>query len=208
MRSAWTLVEVLVAMGIILVLAGLAMPWIAGARGAGARSVCQQQMASHLVTIHAYTNDYRDVWPFALPRGFGTSVQPDLAPPSNLGWYEATPAMWFMALKDEYGEGASTASLLCPADRQTEAERARLAAARGVPIGRVAALTPRALSLALYLDPAALDPERPEWHPRHFRVTRRARRSSRIERPRLSRLSRSTSQRMNRACPAPPRKGT
>ncbi len=169
----WTVVELLVVVGVLLILVGLALPMIAGARGVARRTVCQQQMSSHQTVIAAYANDYKDLWPFALPRGFGTSVQPDMAAPTELGWYDATPAFWFMALQDEYGAGVFAEPLMCPADTESIEERDRLARARGVSVDRVRALPKRVLSLALYLDPLALDPVRPSWDSRYFRVTRR-----------------------------------
>jgi prepilin-type N-terminal cleavage/methylation domain-containing protein/prepilin-type processing-associated H-X9-DG protein len=64
-RSAFTIIELLVATAIIAVMLGLVMPALSGMRAAARSSLCQSNLRQMAVAAHAYANIYND-WPLAI----------------------------------------------------------------------------------------------------------------------------------------------
>src|SRR5688500_5609994 len=62
-RGAFTLVELLVVIGIIGVLVGLLMPALSGARRAARDVACLSNLRSVGQAFQLYSNQYRNVWP-------------------------------------------------------------------------------------------------------------------------------------------------
>jgi prepilin-type N-terminal cleavage/methylation domain-containing protein len=92
--AGFTLVELLVVIGIIAVLIGLLLPALAGARSAARQSACLSDLRQMGLAINLYVNDWRDRLP-----------DPNWGPVAQVkGWL--------------YGPGVDTANCV-PEDRQT-----------------------------------------------------------------------------------------
>jgi len=63
--SAFTLIELLVVIAIIAILAGLLLPALARAREEGRKSVCKENCSQIGKAIYAYTQNYREFYPFS-----------------------------------------------------------------------------------------------------------------------------------------------
>ena len=63
--SAFTLIELLVVIAIIAILAGLLLPALARAREEGRKSVCKSNCSQIGKAIYAYTQNYREFYPFS-----------------------------------------------------------------------------------------------------------------------------------------------
>jgi prepilin-type processing-associated H-X9-DG protein/prepilin-type N-terminal cleavage/methylation domain-containing protein len=64
-RTAFTLVELLVVVGVIAVLIGILMPVVNRSRAMAVRATCQANLRSIGVCLRAYLNDNRDIMPLA-----------------------------------------------------------------------------------------------------------------------------------------------
>src|SRR5256885_14603110 len=62
-RNAFTLVELLVVIGIIAVLIGIILPTLAGARKAAARTACANQLRQVALACQMYANDFKGFIP-------------------------------------------------------------------------------------------------------------------------------------------------
>ena len=72
-RRAFTLVELLVVIGIIALLIGILLPTLSRARTTARNIVCQSNLRQQMQAITMYTNDNRGLMPYA--RNFGWEVR-------------------------------------------------------------------------------------------------------------------------------------
>lgn len=176
-RCAFTIVEVLASIGILMLLVALAMPLIGSTMERGKRARCEVQLRSHLVVLSAYAGDFRDFWPFPLDSAGKPAAETGLAhadltlggTPHDFGPASIASGLWHVPPLDAYDQNPFHESLICPSDRVTLATRERLAAERGVPISAVRGTLAYQMSMALLLDPAALNPDSPSRSQRHLR---------------------------------------
>lgn len=66
--AGFTLVELLVVLGVVALLLGIALPALARAREAGRLSASMQSQSQLLRALGAYSLDYKDFYPFLAPR--------------------------------------------------------------------------------------------------------------------------------------------
>lgn len=100
--TAFTLVEVLVTVGIAAILVALLLPAFAGARAAGRESVSLSNLRQAAVAVDAYTRAYREAYPWA-PAGTNFRVSPPDAGPINFvqpGDYWALRWYWTALMHD------------------------------------------------------------------------------------------------------------
>jgi hypothetical protein len=176
-HRAFTIVEVLASIGILMLLIALTMPLIGSAMQSGKRARCEVQLRSHLVVLSAYAGDFRDFWPFPLDSAGKLAAETGLAhadltlggTPHDFGPASVASGLWHMPPLDAYNQNPFHESLICPSDHETLAARERLAAERGVPLSAVRGTLAYQMSMALLLDPAALNPESPSQAPRYLR---------------------------------------
>lgn len=165
---AVTLVESLVAIGTILVLAGLLSPAIARARERARETRCQAQLASHGGVLAAFAAEHRDRWPNAFESERSSRLPPLHAVP--LEQYGQAAGLWHLPVLEAYGEQAFHASLICPSDRVLPATIAAVADRHGVPRTEVAGTLRYSLSMSLLYAPRVLMSPRVALERRHLRT--------------------------------------
>jgi len=163
-------VEALLVIGLTLVVTGLITPFMARQRATARQGVCLAHLVSHMGVISAYAADYKDAWPLAC------RITPDGAayrdhPAQD---FRVVGGIWHFAILDAYAYRPFHESLICPADRQTRADRDEAAGFLGVPVDRVGGTILRRVPMAMYQTPASLDPGRPLWGRSAWRVQRHA----------------------------------
>lgn len=169
-HRGFSLTELLVVLGVILVILSLALPSLRAAKQRGAAAACLASMHQNSLCVSLYAHQNRDVFPYALRTGFtdpytGQRVRMD-SPyvPYSYTWVED---YWHAPmLGDYFGNDPVNKSLFCPGDdlRQRVMQQAGgQSRAWGTGIR---------LSMAMYLAPEALDPHSPRWRPELFRAMR------------------------------------
>ncbi len=106
LRRAFTLVELLVVIGIIALLIGILLPALARARQAGQRIACGANLHSIMTAAGIHAVDHKGFWPIA---GFLSGAGGVISPPSALNdtytshytWYQWTVAGTFQANNDQ-----------------------------------------------------------------------------------------------------------
>lgn len=98
---AFTLVELLVVIGVIAVLIGLLLPALSKARSAARRTACASNLQQVGVAIHAYANDFKGSIPYG----------PKAPPPTATNFYPVTGTVTSL-ISLESGEPAGLGLLL------------------------------------------------------------------------------------------------
>lgn len=169
-RRGFSLTELLMVIGIILVVLSLALPSLRAAKQRGTAAACLAQMHQNSVQVTIYAHHNRDAWPYALESGFidpFTGQRLRLTSPYVPYSYTWVGDYWHAPmLADYFGGDSLSMSLYCPGQDL----RQRVASS---PEARARAWgTGISLSMAMYLAPEALDPEAPRWRAELFRVAR------------------------------------
>lgn len=170
LRSAFSLVELLVVVGVVVVLVGLLLPAISGTKAEAKRRICQAEMRHLAMMITAYCGDNADRFPFPLRRrgdGNYESAEGAVYTPVRA---VSMAGYWPVAMFDDFGRSMYADALLCPADQFSIARRAHTARALGIPEAEVQGHVQRMLSTALLLDPRALSDDMTIWRDHFFRV--------------------------------------
>ncbi len=169
-KKGFSLIELLVVLGIIMILISLLMPALASLRQEARRRVCQVEMQQLSMLITAYCSDNKGRFPFVYEaRPDGNWQMPSGRVLGPVGALTAT-SYWPMAMFDEFGNTMYTDALLCPDDTYSLEYRAWLAMELGVPESEVQARAIRGLSNSLLIDPIALQEPRERWHNWYFHV--------------------------------------
>lgn len=171
-RRGFTLVELLLVLGLLMILIGLMMPSIARVRAEARTVVCQSEMRQLATMVLAYASDHGESIPFPL-----SQASPGVW--SMVGGSEwsavravAATGYWPVALFDEFGRSMYADVLICPQDHHTLDERAIRAAELGIELHEVQAGSTRPLSSSLYLDRQSLRTDMLRWDDRFLRVAR------------------------------------
>ena len=103
--KAFTLIEVLLVIGVIAILASLLLPALQNAKGKANQIKCAGNLKQIGIAVMAYTTDYNDWVPgcYAPNGGFASW-------PFNISPYFMTDDPW------EHVSGEKTSILLCPSD--------------------------------------------------------------------------------------------
>jgi prepilin-type N-terminal cleavage/methylation domain-containing protein len=175
-RRGFSLIELLAVIGITSILIGLALPSLGGIRERASRLKCSAQLAGHMQVLAVYAADSDDYWPFYWPENRVAPRPPYVPdePPPTMGdddWYLAIAGLWYAPMIDAYGGTIFNESLHCPADEDWALTREMLLdliEQQHADIKQVRYTINYTMSAAMYLDPAALDPEHPGIEPRHY----------------------------------------
>jgi len=96
----FTLVELLVVVGIIALLVAMLLPALAKTRLLALRTACTSNMRQSIMALTMYANDFRE-YPFNAPPGQGPVLQPGIPPGEplayNAPWGQGlwgSPAQW------------------------------------------------------------------------------------------------------------------
>lgn len=169
---AFTIVELLVVVGVVMILVGLALPTLALSREFARQSVCAQQLGQHVKVVHAYAADNRDAFPFLWPRARVAPVYPGMPnelPPWEPDHYEAISGLWHVPMLEAYGSDPFNRALICPSQLEAAfALRDKFAAKEGVAPSRVGWTLDYRMSMAMFLDSRALDPETPSFERKYY----------------------------------------
>lgn len=170
-RRGFSLIELLVVIGVIMIVISLVMPGLSLTRAEAQRRVCQSEMRQLSLMVLLYCDDNRAKFPFPL------AARPD-------GNFEAsggavwTPARatavsryWPVAMFDDFGRTMYTDALLCAQDQSSVGSRERTAAEMGIPVSEVQEGVMRGLSQSLLLDWAALKQDMEQWDDRYLHVS-------------------------------------
>lgn len=167
--GAFTVVELICALGIVLVLIGLAVPSVSVARESARRTRCLAQLGGHMQVLAVYASDFRDAWPYAFEEA---RRAPALPPhPEVRFWhpYNVVEGVWHLPVLDAYAANPFHESLLCPSDAAAMLEaRDRFAAESGADVHALRGTLKYRMSMAMYLDARALRPESPAFVPEFF----------------------------------------
>jgi type II secretory pathway pseudopilin PulG len=170
----FTVVELVLSIGVVLVLLGLAIPALGAARRSALAAACLGQMRSHGQVLAMYAGDQDDAWPFVFERsaedhhrwrrpGEGTAGATVRGPDE----YRFATALWHLPTLDAYDENPFHESLWCPAETFTPSDLRA-----GLPDTARAHTLRRTLSESVFIDPGALAADQPGWQPAFERPTR------------------------------------
>ena len=175
-NRGFSIVELLVVIGVMMILIALALPLLSSSREAARRNVCLRQLAGHGQIVQMYAGDNAGYWPYALERARRSPPVPDGVsgdPVLSRMWYGVVGGLWHMAVLDAYDNNPFHESLICPSDEASLAEWEATAQNAGIPLSRIGGTTSSYyMSTAMFLDPVAFDPDAPAWEERYFRGTR------------------------------------
>lgn len=176
---AFSLVEVLVSLGVVALLMALLLPSLGGSRRQARDLLCLTQAREQMLGVAAYATDSADHWPFPLvpngPTDWDLVVDGETLPidyRTGYPWGEAFAATryWHPVVAPYIGPSALSAVFVCPYDLGNPDEPgppdyARWREGRRMP--------PVDLSNSLYYDPRYLATNRDAFRfERDFRVTR------------------------------------
>lgn len=155
-RRAFTLVELLLSIGILAILIGLLIPVLSSTMLRSNEAVCQAEMHQLGTTITVYCNDNKGVMPFPLGKDrAGNALFPD-GEPIPAGYFSAVANHWWLAMKDEFDSSPLHDGLTCPSDTVSEPRTEYTAHELGLEPGTFNPPLVRTISRAFYYPPAAL----------------------------------------------------
>ncbi len=165
-RDAFSLVELLVVIAIVAVVLSIALVTLARSRESGRTAACLAGMRDIQTRILMYTQDFKSLFPYGIGPGFTsdrlrTAVM-DPSGPDVLVGYGWLNGDWDLAIL-RADSRPLTNELACPVGIRRRGNR--------LP-GESGVVSDRDMSMAMYLDPVALDPAAPAWVVDHFRPQR------------------------------------
>lgn len=164
-RPAFTLIDGMATIGVILVIVGLTMPTMTRVRSHARELRCAAQLASHMQVAFVYAIDSCDSWPYAFEHARIAPRWPGMEQiPSEGGhpdWYEAVAGLWHLPVLDAYDDNPFHESLLCPADPRARELHDLLMPAADGDESRIRATLRYQFSMAMFYAPEALHPDRP-----------------------------------------------
>ncbi|MCL4220901.1 MAG: prepilin-type N-terminal cleavage/methylation domain-containing protein [Phycisphaerales bacterium] len=166
----FSLIELLVVIGVILIVISLVMPGLSLTRAEAQRSVCRSEMRQLSLMVLMYCDDNRAKFPFPLsPRGDGNFEGGGRVwTPSRA---TAVSNYWPVAMFDDFGRSMYADALLCAQDRSSVGSRERTAAEMNIPVSEVQEGVMRGMSQSLLLDWTALKQDMEQWDDRYLHVS-------------------------------------
>lgn len=162
-RPGFTLAELLVTLGLILVLLGILLPHLQQSRRAAFRTACTAQVRQMAASVTAYASDAsgRVPFPFRAQSRHGHTfwTTPDgraLPPEAPL----AAGDFWVHPMLDDYGGWFDSPRLRCPLDNLSEGYIRWASAQTGTSPDRLWIPLTRPISRAFYTRPSSLAHDR------------------------------------------------
>lgn len=164
--DAFSLVELLVVISIVAVILSFALVTLSRSRESARTAACVAGMRDIQTRILIYTQDFKSLFPYGIGPGFTsarlrTTVM-DPSGPDVLTGYGWLNGDWDLALLRADSRPLSN-ELACPVGIRRRGNR---------PPSESGVVSDRGMSMAMYLDPVALDPAAPAWVVDHFRPQR------------------------------------
>jgi type II secretory pathway pseudopilin PulG len=165
-RSGFTLLELLVVLGIVMILLGILLPSLAGTRRSAAQVACAMEMRSMAAAVATYAIDFRDHIPFVYePRSSTDNLE--------IGWvgldgsteipphgYPTSGNFWIESMRDAFGGSYISDAVLCSEDTISVPAAEWVAAERGIDPTQVGVPMVRRIPPAFYLTPEFLSEDR------------------------------------------------
>jgi len=176
LRSAYSIVEIMVVLFIIALLAALAAPMLGQVRSSARRTKCASQIGQHMAVCSMYAGDNQGYWPYQFRDDRVVPALKGIGDESDAfggDWYEVIAGVWHFPCLDAYGDDQWHRSFICPADSEGEERIEALVRALGkdnpTQVGGTIYYT---MSMAMYYDPVALDPDKPVRDAKYYLGTR------------------------------------
>lgn len=174
-RPAFSLVELLASIGLILILLGLLLPALAQARQQAIRTACLAEIRQMAVRIGLYATDFNDFVPFVFNRDPLTGQWMSLTgDPMHGDWLETSADYWLYPMLDEYGGSFIAPQLRCRADTITVQTAEWVSGLTGTPPEKIGVRLQRAISRSFYYSPSSLREDRGPLGEADHRVARLA----------------------------------
>lgn len=160
-RPAFSLIEILVSIGVVFILLGLLLPALGRARGKAIDTVCLAEMRQLATRVTLYATDSDDFVPFIYTRDPATGRW---TTPSGIGlepeFFSTAADFWAGPMLDEFGGSFISERLLCINDNATRATAEWASQKTGTPVERVGVPLVRAISRSFYIRPESLRKDR------------------------------------------------
>ncbi len=156
-RSGFSLLELLVVVGILSALIGLAIPVLSQARHRAKTIHCLSEMRQLGSLVTMYTNENAEYLPFLYRRAHDS--QSWVTPNGNSvpeGFLETAGDLWAYPMADQFGNNLLDERLLCPFDWVSSELSNTVALEHGVQIQDVLIPMNRTISRAFYRSPLSL----------------------------------------------------
>ena len=155
-RRGFTILELLLTIGILSILIGLLIPVLSSTRRRSNDALCQAEMRQLGAIITIYCNENKGTMPFPLDEDrAGNALFPD-GDPIPAGYFSAVADHWWLAMKDEFNSNHLHDRLTCPNDTVSEPRTEIAAQELGVEPGSFNPPLVRTISRAFYYPAAAL----------------------------------------------------
>ena len=113
-RAAFTLVELLVVIGIIAVLISILLPTLGRARDAAAKTQCLSNLRQTHLAVVMYANNYKDTVPLGCWSGYYQQ--------NYMVWFKGKPSPIVFGLLNEAKLMPTPKALFCPAEANPESQ--------------------------------------------------------------------------------------
>jgi len=164
-RRAFTILEVLVVIGVLLVLMGLTLPMLKRTKQTALGTRCAAEIRQWTTVFFAYAQENRDSIVYPLDSSL-RATRGNMKLTADLPWlppsFSSVAGLWPLAVAPPEGDPFAD-PVLCPEDTGIRRDRDRVAGQRGQAVFDIYPLADRNISMAFYLAPSALDPARPRW---------------------------------------------
>ncbi len=157
-RPGFSLIELLLTIGIISILIGLSLPSLRQAREKADVVACMVEMRQLSIMITQYAIDSKDYVPFVYTRdpSTGSWLAPTGRELPGPAYYATAADYWPLPMIDDFGGLFLNDALLCPNDVVTEQLAEKLAAMFQQPLELVFPPMERSISRAFYFAPQSL----------------------------------------------------
>jgi len=175
-HTGFTIVELLVVLGIVALLAALLMPSLSKSREQSRVVVCLSNLSNNYRNVLAYELDEDEVMPYYTSRYYDP-LNLHKQPPDGLhkiDLYLGVAQLWYVPMLDVYGSNPYNDALFCPSNLKKRDMVIEMIRARGHDPYSYVANIDYSMSDACYLDSKALDPLNPRpdmveyYRPQHF----------------------------------------
>src|SRR5688572_25700057 len=112
--AAFTLVELLVVIGIIAVLISILLPTLSKARAAGQRTQCLSNLRQLHLAVVMYANTYKDAVPLGCWNGYYQQ--------NYMVWFKSKPSPITFGLLNEGKLMPTPKALFCPSENNAESQ--------------------------------------------------------------------------------------